>query len=73
MQILNLVTSPSENIEIIHKLEEIDMNEEAVCSICLDNIGRGISLPTCKHFFHKECITKWMEQASTCPYCRAII
>jgi hypothetical protein len=24
----------------------------------------------CKHYFHKECIFKWLETHTTCPICR---
>lgn len=72
-QILNLISAPSQNLEVIQKIEEVEATEEIVCSICLDNAEKGVFLPGCQHFFHKECISTWMLQASTCPYCRAII
>ena len=28
-----------------------------------------IVLP-CKHCFHPECITQWLENQKTCPYCK---
>lgn len=25
----------------------------------------------CKHIFHEECITKWVERTAKCPICKA--
>ena len=62
-----------EAVEIIGKIEEIELTEEVICAICLDIVLRGISLPACKHSFHKECIIRWIEIHSNCPYCRISI
>ena len=29
-----------------------------------------LGLP-CLHFYHEECITKWLEQKNKCPICKA--
>ena len=49
-----------------------------VCSICLEKISNDIYTLDCNHSFHKECITKWMNQCEentnkkifSCPLCR---
>lgn len=42
------------------------------CSICLEDINNG--QPTrvldCDHIFHRDCVEKWINIYSTCPYCR---
>lgn len=60
------------SIEIIQKLDEVDLAEESLCAICLDAIRRGVSL-SCSHVFHKFCIERWVASSATCPYCRAAI
>uniref|UniRef100_A0A0X3P4M6 RING-type E3 ubiquitin transferase n=2 Tax=Schistocephalus solidus TaxID=70667 RepID=A0A0X3P4M6_SCHSO len=42
------------------------------CPICFDDYAAGevvITLP-CEHFFHENCITRWLKEHGTCPICR---
>ncbi|KAJ4809734.1 RING-H2 finger protein ATL32 [Rhynchospora pubera] len=51
-------------------------NRWAQCAICLSvlKIGDMVKqLPVCKHFFHIECIDKWLRLHSTCPMCRSTV
>ncbi|KAJ1704471.1 hypothetical protein LUZ63_004250 [Rhynchospora breviuscula] len=51
-------------------------NGWAQCAICLSvlKIGDMVKqLPVCKHFFHIECIDKWLRLHSTCPMCRSTV
>lgn len=41
-----------------------------ICSICLTDIIKNKVYLHCKHFFHKNCILKWLQNKDTCPYCR---
>jgi hypothetical protein len=46
-----------------------------VCSICLQPMEEGESTKAtvpCKHVFHEDCITRWLEfdEAKSCPNCR---
>ena len=50
-------------------------NNNSICSICLDSNTENVvvELP-CKHYFHEECIGKWlMERVNTCPLCKSIV
>ena len=57
------------------KQEEIDSLEHTIiqsgtnCPICLEDMTQCIKLP-CKHCFHKECCTKWLNNNASCPTCR---
>eukprot|EP00250_Pteridium_aquilinum_P017306 c23562_g1_i2 orf=539-1579(+) len=49
--------------------------EQDDCSVCLEHFLAGqllIHLP-CKHRFHPDCLTPWLESHGQCPYCRAKI
>ena len=43
------------------------------CSICLQEINEshGVETTPCTHKYHKNCLTGWTEEHSTCPICRA--
>ncbi|PIA64471.1 hypothetical protein AQUCO_00100150v1 [Aquilegia coerulea] len=48
-------------------------SDDDVCPICLDDIKEGDearTIPSCKHIFHNNCISKWVEKKKTCPLCR---
>jgi len=50
-----------------------DLQEEE-CSICLEIFQQKdkILILPCYHFFHKECINKWISKNNgilKCPYC----
>lgn len=51
--------------------EELDA-EEVVCTICYETITRpdGTRRLHCSHAFHESCLRQWLEEHSTCPYCR---
>ncbi|EDQ90592.1 uncharacterized protein MONBRDRAFT_36490 [Monosiga brevicollis MX1] len=49
------------------------------CPICLDHLveagaralaGHVVRLRACGHYFHRECINDWLQNAHTCPTCR---
>ncbi|KAI5063662.1 hypothetical protein GOP47_0022209 [Adiantum capillus-veneris] len=48
-------------------------SDQEDCSVCLEHFVMGqqlICLP-CKHRFHPNCLTPWLENHAKCPYCRA--
>lgn len=41
------------------------------CCICTEEIEGVFAAKTkCKHLYHEECISKWLEKSDTCPWCR---
>jgi len=49
---------------------------QTVCAVCIENIKINEwykQLPKCEHYFHADCIDKWLRLQSSCPVCRQII
>lgn len=44
------------------------LDEPDICSICLNHGDSGKVL-LCSHFFHTECIDKWLKEKKSCPLC----
>ncbi|KAK6912670.1 Zinc finger, RING-type [Dillenia turbinata] len=47
--------------------------EDAVCCICLGKYVNNDDLRElpCSHFFHKDCIDKWLKINAMCPLCKS--
>jgi len=48
----------------------------SVCAVCIENIRINEwykQLPKCEHYFHADCIDKWLRLRKSCPVCRQII
>lgn len=55
------------------KFSELNDNDEKFCSICHKDYKKSdliVKLPNCNHFYHGECILKWLNQNNSCPLCR---
>ncbi|SBT79838.1 RING zinc finger protein, putative [Plasmodium malariae] len=56
---------------------EIPSENEDVCSICMMNYisNDNIMIMPCdkRHFFHVNCLTKWLYKSQVCPICRTNI
>ena len=64
------------NSELIEqKVKIADKNNEDTCSICLCDIVSGDKIITLncsqRHFFHKDCIKKWLKFNLCCPLCKS--
>ena len=59
----------------IKSLSEYRINEK--CPICKDIFGVDKSIVkincNCKYFYHRDCIVKWFNINSNCPFCRCKI
>ncbi|KAL5975187.1 hypothetical protein ACLOJK_031866 [Asimina triloba] len=53
--------------------ERIISAEDAVCCICLARYADNDELRElpCSHFFHMECVDKWLKINALCPLCKA--
>ncbi|KAI4379762.1 hypothetical protein MLD38_006016 [Melastoma candidum] len=53
--------------------ERMISGEDAVCCICLAKYINNDELKelSCSHFFHKECVDKWLKINALCPLCKS--
>ncbi|XP_045427866.1 E3 ubiquitin-protein ligase Praja-1 isoform X1 [Pipistrellus kuhlii] len=75
------VANPPASKESIDNLPEIIISEdhsaigqEMCCPICCSEYVKGemaTELP-CHHFFHKPCVSIWLQKSGTCPVCRCM-
>lgn len=75
LQLGTLLSGHRLSDEEIQNLPKVrfEETEEQSCAICLEAYEQGellTALP-CGHFFHIECLARWLQRASQCPLCRA--
>ncbi|NXY85648.1 PJA2 ligase, partial [Alcedo cyanopectus] len=70
---------PPATKETIDSLPELTLMEnpdgQEQCSICCSNYVKDevvTELP-CRHFFHKLCVSVWLQTSGTCPICRHVL
>ena len=49
------------------------MEDQDVCSICIDILEDEVEVMDCSHKYHHDCISEWMKQNPVCPMCRTYI
>jgi E3 ubiquitin-protein ligase synoviolin len=49
-----------------------DLDKDRRCAVCYDDMNddSGCKKLKCGHCYHKDCLRKWLESNSACPYCR---
>lgn len=54
--------------------EEIT-SESQMCAVCIESykVGEVVTVLTCGHIFHKDCIEPWLLEKRTCPMCKCDI
>mmetsp|Transcript_8671 Transcript_8671/g.9435 ORF Transcript_8671/g.9435 Transcript_8671/m.9435 type:complete len:413 (-) Transcript_8671:469-1707(-) len=61
--------------ELIEEEYEINKTgEETECQVCKDELENGnelLRVPHCHHYFHKECLLRWIKMQAWCPVCRS--
>ena len=61
----------------LHRSSEApNSGEQAECCICLGVFEDGDKvkvLPLCRHYYHSECVDRWLSGHSSCPLCRASV
>ncbi|KAK7399085.1 hypothetical protein VNO78_10260 [Psophocarpus tetragonolobus] len=68
-------------LQLLDKLPRILFDEDlrtrdSVCCVCLGEFEvkeEVLQIPYCKHVFHINCISNWLQSNSTCPLCRCSI
>ena len=47
-------------------------SENVECSICLEHyeVGQKLSILSCMHFYHEDCLNIWNKDHTECPQCR---
>lgn len=55
--------------------ERVISGEDSVCCICLSNYEEDDEVRElmCTHFFHTECVDKWLKLNACCPLCKCEI
>ena len=46
------------------------------CAVCLEELcvqAELLQINSCKHVFHKTCVTPWLLQHLSCPLCRCTL
>lgn len=59
--------------EHTHEFPYEHNDDQYECVICIDTFKSNdtcLSLDSCDHFFHKDCIMPWLINGGTCPLCR---
>jgi len=66
----NINQLPTRRYQVRVTAEESNMQKS--CRVCMEDFKNEELLRTlpCLHFFHKECIDKWLFQNRTCPVCK---
>jgi len=67
-----------ENLESTAMQFDSESSEEfwTVCSVCLEDITVEDwykQLPYCGHYFHAECIDRWLTMQASCPVCHEAV
>ena len=54
------------------RLFKSELYESPRCSICMEDFKTDdiIRVLNCNHYYHHDCIDKWLIKHKTCPYCR---
>ncbi|WVY93591.1 hypothetical protein V8G54_032679 [Vigna mungo] len=68
--LLRTVSSIKKPIDMLKKSTVLQI--ECCCCICLDEFELNAECYAllCQHFFHQECIMRWLQTNQTCPICR---
>ena len=64
----NHLNFPEIVIDDVNKLDDANKS----CTICLDEFkpNEKVTALPCLHYFHKNCIKKWLERKKDCPVCK---
>lgn len=60
-------------VDDIHSISLPNAETISCCSICLEDYQERDTvryLSQCGHYFHAQCVDKWLHKNTTCPVCR---
>ncbi|XP_050224851.1 uncharacterized protein LOC126674451 [Mercurialis annua] len=71
-QRLMFVGASKSAIEALEKVK-IEKKLTKLCVICFEDfpIGSEATCMPCKHIYHQNCISNWLENSNCCPLCRS--
>uniref|UniRef100_A0A0M3HMU3 RING-type domain-containing protein n=2 Tax=Ascaris TaxID=6251 RepID=A0A0M3HMU3_ASCLU len=54
---------------------QTDVDRSTACAICLKSFipEEKVARLDCSHFFHRSCITRWLQERNRCPLCRQLV
>lgn len=58
--------------EKLKKLHD-SLQEEMMCSICMDYLYQCVTVIPCLHNFCAACLSEWLENSKQCPQCREVM
>ncbi|CAD8112111.1 unnamed protein product [Paramecium sonneborni] len=62
---------PNKYHKITEYLQSIQKLKFDLCSICIEE--DYLRIMKCKHYFHNDCINRWLIEKNNCPNCRSIL
>ncbi|KAM3625108.1 uncharacterized protein V6R79_006932 [Siganus canaliculatus] len=62
-------------VRTLKRGDEETNSESHVCAVCIEayKAGEVVTVLTCDHIFHKNCIEPWLLERRTCPMCKCDI
>lgn len=63
---------PQKKVSLTAEPYDAKVHSSLGCSICLNDFLEGDSLhqTRCHHWYHSQCLIRWMKHKDTCPLCR---
>ena len=64
----------SELNSLEHEEQYKENTSNVVCSICLEEYkyNEMLSVMSCDHKFHKDCLKDWLQKSNVCPLCNNV-
>nr|CAD1819269.1 unnamed protein product [Ananas comosus var. bracteatus] len=71
---LRLMPMAMEGLEL-SQLAAAGSAEDEMCAICLAELHAGseVTRLPCSHYFHGECVLRWLRINCSCPLCRFVL
>ncbi|KAE9596982.1 hypothetical protein Lal_00007774 [Lupinus albus] len=69
---VKMVPASKTEIDSLKKVnlgKDITMEECSICLVEFNGDKKVLAMP-CKHMYHQECITQWLQRSGVCPLCR---